>query len=125
MLGTPRLLTFNLTRITRHEAFCAERLLVVGVDFNECASDGETERLALAGEATTVKVHLDVILLSGFKQREGLLHHELKDRGGEIFGEITLVDCDFTGAFREETRATALLRRPNALIISIVSTIFT
>ena len=95
-LGTTRLFTFNLTGIASHEAFSAESLLVVSVNFHQSASDSQTESLRLTGETTTAKVYFDVIFFCNVEQVQGLLYNELQDGRGEIFGKIALVDSDFT-----------------------------
>ena len=101
-LGTSRLFTFYLAAIAGNESFCTQCLLVVSIDFDEGACDGETQSLALASEATTLKVHLDVVLLSHVEKGEGLLYYELEDRRGEVFGKVTLVDGNLTSTFGNE-----------------------
>ena len=78
-LGLTGLFTFNGTGVAGHEAFLAESLLVVGIDFNKCAGDSEAESLALSGVATSEKVHLDVVLLSHIEEVEGLLNDILQN----------------------------------------------
>ena len=97
-LGLTGLLALHGTRVAGHETFGAEGLLVLGIDLHECAGNGQTESLALSGEAATVNVHLDVVLLCGVEQRERLLHHELQDRAGEVGLKGFLVDGNITSA---------------------------
>ena len=73
------LLTLNGTRVASHESVILQSLLVLSVHLNECACDSEAESLALACEAATVKVCLDVILLCYLKELEWLLNHVLED----------------------------------------------
>ena len=72
----------------------AEHALVLGVDLDECAGDGETESLGLAFVAAAVKVHVDVVLFGDVECGEGLLNDILKNRRGEVNSEGALVDSD-------------------------------
>ena len=53
-------------------------LLVLSVNLNECACYREAERLALACETATVKVHFDVIFLCCVKHLQRLLYDILQ-----------------------------------------------
>ena len=78
-LGLTWLLTFNDTGIAGEEASLAECCLVLSIDLNESACDGETNGTSLAIETTALEVHLDIVLLSYTYLVEGLLYDELKD----------------------------------------------
>lgn len=101
-LGLTGLLALHLTRVTSHEAFCAKSLLVFGIDLNESTSNGQAKGLALAGEATTIEVHLDVILFSSFEESKGLLDYKLEDGRGEVFSEVTFIDGDLTSTLGQK-----------------------
>ena len=73
------LLTLNGTRVASHESVILQSLLVLSVHLNECACDSEAESLALACEATTVEVSLDVILLNSVESQQRLLYYILYD----------------------------------------------
>lgn len=120
-LGTSRLFTFNGTGITCHEAFSTKSLLVVGIDFHECAGNGEAEGLALSGETTTAEVNLDVVLFSHVEECEGLLYNVLQDGRGKYSVRSLLLMVILPVPSVRKMRAMALLRRPNALIISITA----
>ena len=98
-LGLTGFLTLDSTGVAGHEAIGAEYSLVVGIDLDESAGDGETESLGLTFVTATVKVDLDVILLGCFESAEGLLHDILKDGRGEVNIEGTFVDGDLTVSF--------------------------
>ena len=78
-LGLTGFLTLNSTRVACEEALVRESLLVLGINLHEGAGNGEAQGLALAGEATTIKVSLYIILLSNFQECQWLLNHILKD----------------------------------------------
>ena len=104
-LGLTWLLALDRTRVASHEAFAAQSTLVLGVDLDQRASNAQTQSLGLALVTTTNQVDCDVILLGGLKGVKRLLDNELKDGVGEVLFQ----------------RAMAALRRPTALILSIVS----
>ena len=54
--GTARLLAFYDARVACHEAFHAECMLVLGVDFHEGAGDCEAEGLSLSYFSVTSRV---------------------------------------------------------------------
>ena len=101
--GTTGFLTFNNTRVTGHEAFDAECVLVFGIDLDESTGDGETESLGLAFVTAAVDVDSDVVLLNAIQGFEGLEYDVLEDGGGEVLVEGTTVvvagDCDGAVAF--------------------------
>ena len=78
-LGLTWLLTLYLTAVTCQETFVLQLLLVFFIDLHQSTGDSKAESLALACEATTVEVSLDVILLSNIKQVQWLLYHILQD----------------------------------------------
>ena len=78
-LWLTRLLTFNGTGVACEEALVLEGLLVFSVNLHQCAGDGETQSLALTGEAATVEVCLDVILLNSVEQKQWLLYYILEN----------------------------------------------
>ena len=67
-LWTSWLLALHFSGIASEETLCTECLLVLFVYLHKCTCDGETESLALSGEAATVEVHLYVILVSHVEQ---------------------------------------------------------
>ena len=69
---------------------------MLSIDLYECACNCETNGTSLAIEATTLEVHLDIVLLGNTYFVERLLNDELKDRRGEIRLEFLTVDCDVT-----------------------------
>ena len=73
------LLALNLTAVACQESVVLQALLVFSVDLDQCTSDGETQSLALACEAATIEVGLDVILPLYTKQLQRLLNHVLQD----------------------------------------------
>ena len=101
-LGLTGLLTFYLTSIASHEAFCFKRSLIFRIDFYERTSDSEAECLSLALEAATVEVNFDIVFLSNTKFIQWLLNDELKDRRREILSDVTLVDSDRAVTFAYE-----------------------
>ena len=98
-LGTTGLLTLYLAAVTRHEAFCTQGLLVLGIYFHQGTGDSQTHGLRLTSETTTIQVHLNVILLSDIQESQGLLNYELQDGAGEILCKISLIDGYLTIAF--------------------------
>ena len=97
--GTSRFLTFNNARVAGHEAFGTEGFLILGVDFNQCAGNGETESLGLAFVTAAVEVYTDVVFFNNVEGLEGLGDDVLENRRGEILVECTVVDSDFAVAF--------------------------
>ena len=96
------LLTFNLTSVAGHEAFCLESRFVFRVDFYKCAGNSETQSLCLAFVATTVQIHLDIVFLSNTEFVQWLLNDELKDGRRKILVKRALVDSDLTITFTYE-----------------------
>ena len=93
---TTRLLTFNNAGITCHEPFCAKCLLVVCIDFHQCAGDCKTQRLRLAGKTTAVYIHLDVIFFFYTQSRQRLLYHILKNCRGKVLCKVSLVNSNLS-----------------------------
>ena len=94
-LGLTGLFTLNGTRVTGHEAFCAESLLIVCVYFYESTGNCKTQCLALSRETSTAKINLDVIFFSHVKKSERLLYNKLQDGRGEVLRKISLVNGYF------------------------------
>ena len=69
-LWTSGFLTLNLTAVASDEAFGTQSLLVFCVNLHKCASNGQTQGLRLTGEATPIKIYLNIILLHGIQQRQ-------------------------------------------------------
>ena len=78
-LGLTGLFALYLAAVAGEEALHLECLLVLGVHLDECAGDSHAQSLALAGEATTVEVHLDVVLSFASEHHQRLLNHILED----------------------------------------------
>ena len=72
-------LAFNGTSVTGKEALILEGLLIIGVNFDQCACDSETQGLALACETATVEVGFDVVFAFYLEQVQWLLNHILQD----------------------------------------------
>ena len=85
-LRLTRLLALDLAAVACQESLGLQCFLVLGVQLDQCACNGETQSLALTRETATVEVHFDVVLLGYLKQVQRLLHHILQDSRGEIFG---------------------------------------
>ena len=100
--GLTGFLAFYGARVAGHEAGAAESSLVVGVNFNQSASDAEAKCFGLAFEAATVEVDLDVVFFNDVESGEGLLHDELKNRRGEVHFQGTVVDGDGAVTFFED-----------------------
>lgn len=101
-LGTARLFALYHARVAGHEAFGTQCRLVLGIDFDEGAGDGEAESFGLSFVAATIEVDLDVILLNDVERVERLLYDILKYRRGEIYLKGTLVDSDSAITFTDE-----------------------
>lgn len=76
---TSRFLTLDSAGVAGHEALGAESSLVVGVDFDESAGDGEAKSFCLAFVAAAVEVYVDVVLFGCIQSVEGLLNNILED----------------------------------------------
>ena len=100
-LGTTRLLALHGTAVAGEESSVLELFLVLCVDFHQGAGDGQAQGLALAGEAATVEVGLDVVLLGDVEELQRLLDDILQDGGGEEILDVFLVDCYLAGSLAE------------------------
>ena len=69
-LGLSGLLTLNNAAVACEETVILQVLLVFGVHLDECAGDSKTQSLALACEAASVEVDLDVVFLFNTQQGE-------------------------------------------------------
>ena len=122
-LGLTGFLALYGTWVASHETLLAQGALVLGIDLHQGASDSQAQSLGLSLVTTTNQVNLDVVLLGCLESGEGLLNDELKNWRWKIFFKFTLVDCDFAISLANVytcTRAIAALRRPTALICSIL-----
>ena len=55
--------------------------------------------MGLTRETAAEHVNLDVVLFGYLEEVEGLLNDELQDAGGEIFGQVSLVDGNLAVTF--------------------------
>lgn len=97
--GLTRFLSFHHTGVTFEEALGFEGGAEIGVQLADGAGDSETEGFGLAGHATAVKVHLDVILAHKIGDLEGLGDDILEGAEREILFVIALVNGNLAAAF--------------------------
>ena len=71
-LRLTRLLALYLTGVASQESVILQVFLVLSIYLDESAGNSETQSLALASEAATVEICLDVIFLSCFQQVQRL-----------------------------------------------------
>mgnify|MGYP006898302609 CR=1 FL=1 len=76
--GLTRFLTLNSTRVACEEALILQSLLVFGVDLYECASDSETQSLALTSKTATIEICLYIIFSFGFEKLQRLFNNVLQ-----------------------------------------------
>ncbi len=100
-LGLTGLLTLYLTAVACQETSILQLFLVLFVHLDEGTGNSHAESLALTCKATTVEIHLNIILLGHLEQVQRLLHHVLQDGRGEINFQILLVDRNLTSTLLE------------------------